>query len=441
MQQQLCRRLAAVPRVEPRRKRRADEKTPAPASVMEPDGTSLILWLVSADVSVIVASHNTRAYLERCLRLLGESHEVIVVDTLSSDGSQALVRDRFPHARLVELDENPGYGGALNRGIVLASGRYLLLMNGDAWPQEGAVERLVAFAESEPRAGVVGPRLVNPDGTLQPSVRGFPTLWRLATEYLFLRWLAPRSRLLNAFYGAGFDHRSQRDAEFLVGAVLLVRRETLDEVGGFDERFFMFNEEVDLCYRVRAAGWTCRLLARSGVRARGRSFDGDELASDVPGAASLPPPLPRQARWSCAGRARAGSCSGSQCVCVLSSSESSAVGIAPGCPERRPPGWAPATHSRFSGPLDIAPLPNGYRVIETRGGCRSSFNRAALLTVAVDHGVLDSRPRWGRSTASSGERRLTTKRCLRSPWPLKSVGKCPSSVTTPSASPERRSAM
>ena len=223
---------------------------------MEPGGAGLILWLVSADVSVIVASHNTRAYLERCLSLLGESYDVIVVDTLSSDGSQALVRDRFPHARLVELDENPGYGGALNRGIALASGRYLLLMNGDAWPQEGAVERLVAFTESEPRAGVVGPRLVNPDGTLQPSVRGFPTLWHLATEYLFLRWLAPRSRLLNAFYGAGFDHRSQRDAEFLVGAVLLVRRETLDEVGGFDERFFMFNEEVDLCYRVRAAGWS-----------------------------------------------------------------------------------------------------------------------------------------------------------------------------------------
>jgi hypothetical protein len=210
---------------------------------------------VSADVSVIVASHNTHAYLERCLRALGESHEVIVVDSLSSDGSRELVRDRFPHVRLVELDANLGYGGALNRGVALASGAYLLLMNADAWPQEEAVERLVAFAESEPGAGVVGPRLVNPDGTLQPSVRGFPTLWRLATEYLFLRRLAPRSRLLNAFYGAGFDHRSQRNAEFLVGAVLLVRREVLDELGGFDERFFMYNEEVDLCYRARAAGW------------------------------------------------------------------------------------------------------------------------------------------------------------------------------------------
>ena len=210
---------------------------------------------MSADVSVIVASHNTRAYLERCLRGLDAALEVIVVDSMSSDGSRELVRDEFPHVRLVVLDTNPGYGGALNRGIALASGAYLLLMNGDAWPQQDAVERLVAFAESEPRAGVVGPRLVHPDGTLQPSVRGFPTLWRLATEYLFLRWLAPRSRLLNAFYGSGFDHSTRREAEFLVGAVLLVRSEALDEIGGFDERFFMFNEEVDLCYRACAAGW------------------------------------------------------------------------------------------------------------------------------------------------------------------------------------------
>ena len=211
---------------------------------------------MSADVSVIVASHNTRAYLERCLHGLDAAHEVIVVDSMSTDGSQELVRDEFPNVRLVKLDTNPGYGGALNRGIALASGAYLILMNGDAWPQQEAVERLVAFAKSEPRTGVVGPRLVHPDGTLQPSVRGFPTLWRLATEYFFLRWLAPRSRLLNAFYGSGFDHGTRRDAEFLVGAVLLVRSETLDEIGGFDERFFMFNEEVDLCYRVRAAGWS-----------------------------------------------------------------------------------------------------------------------------------------------------------------------------------------
>lgn len=208
------------------------------------------------DVSLIVVSHNTRGHLERCLSELGSGNEVIVVDTGSTDGSQELVRDRFPQMRLLVLPRNPGYGGALNAGIALASGRRLLLLNADTWPLPHAVERLVEFAEREPSAGVVGPRLLDPDRKLQPSVRGFPTLWRLATEYLFLRWLAPRSRALNAFYGSGFDHGTRREVDFVVGAVMLVRRQMLDEIGGFDASFFMFNEEVDLCYRARKAGWS-----------------------------------------------------------------------------------------------------------------------------------------------------------------------------------------
>jgi N-acetylglucosaminyl-diphospho-decaprenol L-rhamnosyltransferase len=204
---------------------------------------------------VIVASHDTRPYLERCLTALGDGPEVIVVDVASRDGSQEVVRGRFPHVRLLPIDANLGYGGALNDGIELASGDYLVLMNADAWPLPGALERLVAFADREPRAGIVGPRLLNPDGSVQPSVRGFPTVWRLATEYFFLRWFGPRTRLLNAFYGAGFDHCSPRDVEFVVGAAMLVRRQMLDEIGPFDENFFMFNEEVDLCYRAHQAAW------------------------------------------------------------------------------------------------------------------------------------------------------------------------------------------
>jgi N-acetylglucosaminyl-diphospho-decaprenol L-rhamnosyltransferase len=210
---------------------------------------------VPPDVSLIIVSHNTRGHLEHCLSELGTGHEVIVVDTGSTDGSRELVRDRFPHTRLLHLAGNPGYGGALNAGIALASGQRLLLLNADTWPLPHAVERLVEFAEREPSAGVVGPRLLDSDRKLQPSVRGFPTLWRLATEYLFLRWLAPRSRALNAFYGSGFDHGSRREVDFVVGAVMLVRRQMLDEIGGFDASFFMFNEEVDLCYRARKSGW------------------------------------------------------------------------------------------------------------------------------------------------------------------------------------------
>jgi GT2 family glycosyltransferase len=221
----------------------------------EPGEAEVILGRVLQDVSLIIVSHNTRGHLEHCLSELGTGHDVIVVDTGSTDGSRELVHDCFPHTRLLHLAGNPGYGGAANAGISLASGRYLLVMNADAWPLRHAVERLVEFAEREPSAGVVGPRLLDSDGNLQPSVRGFPTLWRLATEYLFLRWLAPRSRALNAFYGSGFDHGSRREVDFVVGAVMLVRRQMLDEIGGFDASFFMFNEEVDLCYRAKKSGW------------------------------------------------------------------------------------------------------------------------------------------------------------------------------------------
>jgi N-acetylglucosaminyl-diphospho-decaprenol L-rhamnosyltransferase len=207
------------------------------------------------EVSVIVAAHNADTYLERCLdAVVGQGHEVIVVDNASTDRTAVLARESSPETRVVSLVENKGYGAALNAGLAIASRPYALLINADAWPRDGAVEALVDFARREPRIGVVGPRLVNVDGSLQPSVRGFPTPWRLATEYFFLRWLAPRTSLLNAFYGAGFDHRTQRDAEFLVGAVLLVPRAVIDEVGVFDTAFFMFNEEVDFCYRVRQHG-------------------------------------------------------------------------------------------------------------------------------------------------------------------------------------------
>jgi N-acetylglucosaminyl-diphospho-decaprenol L-rhamnosyltransferase len=206
-----------------------------------------------ADVSVVVVTYNALPWIERCLESV-RAHERIVVDHGSTDGTLELLRERFPDVRLVE-QENRGLGGGSNAGMRVASGDYFLLLNSDAWAIGDAVERLVEFADAHPEAAVVGPRLSNPDGSLQRSVRGFPTLWRLATEYFFLRKLAPRSRALNAFYGAGFAYDRVLEAEFLMGACLLVRREAADTVGLFDEDFFMFSEETDWCYRFRQAGW------------------------------------------------------------------------------------------------------------------------------------------------------------------------------------------
>jgi GT2 family glycosyltransferase len=206
-----------------------------------------------AEVSVVVVTYNALPWLERCLESV-RSYETIVVDHGSTDGTLELVRRRFPQARLIE-EGNTGLGAGSNTGMRVASGDYFLLLNSDAWAVGDAIERLVAFAEEHPEAAVVGPKLLNPDGSLQRSVRGFPTIWRLATEYFFLRKLAPGSESLNAFYASRFPHDEVREAEFLMGACLLVRREAADTVGLFDEDFFMFSEETDWCYRFVQAGW------------------------------------------------------------------------------------------------------------------------------------------------------------------------------------------
>jgi N-acetylglucosaminyl-diphospho-decaprenol L-rhamnosyltransferase len=208
-----------------------------------------------ADLSAIVVTYNAAPWIERSLESLrGTGAETIVVDNGSTDGTLELVREQFPDARVVE-QENRGFGAGNNAGMRAASGKYFLLLNPDAWLAEGALAKLVAFADEHPEAAVVGPRLLNPDGSLQRSVRGYPTPWRLATEYFFLRKLAPRTEALNALFGAGFDHKSLREADYLFGACLLVRRDAVDSVGGFDEDFFLMSEEVDWLYRFRQAGW------------------------------------------------------------------------------------------------------------------------------------------------------------------------------------------
>jgi N-acetylglucosaminyl-diphospho-decaprenol L-rhamnosyltransferase len=204
-------------------------------------------------VSVVVVTWNAADHIEQCLESV-RGHETIVVDNGSADGTVALVRERFPEVTVIEQD-NRGMGGGNNTGMRAAGGRYWLLLNSDALARDGALDALAGFADAHPRVAVVGPRLSNPDGSLQRSVRGDPTLWRLATEYLFLRKLGPRTDLFNAFYGGGFGYDLPREVESLLGAALFVRREAADEVGLFDEAFFMFSEETDWLYRFRRAGW------------------------------------------------------------------------------------------------------------------------------------------------------------------------------------------
>jgi hypothetical protein len=229
-----------------------------------------------ADISVVVVTYNALPWLERCLESVS-GYETIVVDHGSTDGTVELVRERFPDVRLVE-QANLGLAAGWSRGIESTSGRFVLLLNADAWIAPDAVGALVGYAEEHAGVAIVAPKLLNPDGSLQRSVRGFPTLWRLATEYWFLRKVAPRSRALNAFYAGDFDHGETRDVDWVMGAALLVRREAIDAVGPPDSAFFLFSEETDWCYRFRQAGWTvvfhpdAHVVHVSGAAHGGRMF-------------------------------------------------------------------------------------------------------------------------------------------------------------------------
>ena len=174
-------------------------------------------------VSVIVVSYNARNVLERCLAALDtERHEVIVVDNDSDDGSPELVRERFGEVTLVEAGANIGFGAANNLGFEHATGDWYALVNSDAWAEGEGLEALVDFADAHPPYGIFGPQLISEDGSTQKSVRGYPTVWRLCTEYFFLRKIAPlhprAQRLLRRWLRL-LD--AVREADWLMGAALV----------------------------------------------------------------------------------------------------------------------------------------------------------------------------------------------------------------------------
>jgi N-acetylglucosaminyl-diphospho-decaprenol L-rhamnosyltransferase len=217
-------------------------------------------------VDAVVVSYNTREYLARCLAELA-SGRVIVVDSASTDGSVAVVRERFPDAEIVALETNRGFGAAANEGFEHVRGRYALLVNADAWPQSGALQRLLSAAERAPRSAVVAPRLLNEDGSPQRSVFGYPTnAVSLASWMLAPGLVTGIFRCWQALQGL---RRSRKPVEmkaiegnaFPAGAALLIRMTAFEEAGGFDESFFMYSEETDLCQRLRRLGWEISFAA------------------------------------------------------------------------------------------------------------------------------------------------------------------------------------
>jgi N-acetylglucosaminyl-diphospho-decaprenol L-rhamnosyltransferase len=235
-----------------------------------------------SETGAVVVTYDALPWIERCIESLS-GVDTVVVDNGSTDGTVEVLRTHYPAVRLVE-QENLGLAAGWNRGIAETRGDYVLILNADAWLTPGALATLVEVAERRTDAAIVAPRLRNPDGTLQRSVRGFPTVWRLATEYLFLRKLAPGSETLNAFYAGDFAHDEERAVEWVMGACMLVRRQAIDEVGPLDESFFLFSEETDWCFRFARAGWkTVFTPAAECIHVGGATHGGRLLRENVRG--------------------------------------------------------------------------------------------------------------------------------------------------------------
>ncbi len=210
------------------------------------------------DISVIVVSYNTAGLLERCLANLRAAIqeslqvEIIFVDNASKDNSVEVIKTKFPECRLIVNEVNVGFGRANNQALQFATGRYILLLNTDAFVSSDTLSKTVAYMDANPRSGILGVRLEGRDGVLQPCCRYFPTPWN---SFLW------RTGLNRSFAGArmvddlAWPHDTVRACDWVVGCYYLLRREVVEDVGLFDPRFFLYFEEVDHCFAARKHGW------------------------------------------------------------------------------------------------------------------------------------------------------------------------------------------
>jgi GT2 family glycosyltransferase len=213
------------------------------------------------DASIVVVSFNTRDVLRECLlsvyREVGSLHvQIIVVDNASTDGSPAMIEREFPEVELIRSEINLGFGSANNLGIQSARGRYVVLLNSDAFLTEGSLHRSVAHMNDNPRAGLGGGRLIGRDGSWQPSARMFPTVLSDLIVHSGLAARFPRSRFFGRADRTWANEMEAAEVDWVPGAYSIIRSDVLAATGPFDPRFFLYYEEVDLCIRIKQKGYS-----------------------------------------------------------------------------------------------------------------------------------------------------------------------------------------
>jgi N-acetylglucosaminyl-diphospho-decaprenol L-rhamnosyltransferase len=222
------------------------------------------------DVSVVIVSYNDRDDVGRCLDSLfretrGVRQEVFVVDNASADGTPAQVSGRFPEVRVIVNPDNQGFARANNVALRLARGRYMMLLNPDTRLENDAIRLMVAFLDDHPRVWACGPTLLNADGTLQHSLRRFPSVINQLCEAVFLHRLMPRATWAGEVLQDDRLYADTRTVDWLSGAALLVRAEAVEQIGLLDEGYFMYSEETDWCRRAARAGWVTSFVPQARI--------------------------------------------------------------------------------------------------------------------------------------------------------------------------------
>ncbi len=213
------------------------------------------------DLSIIIVNYNSGEHLKRCLASLKDAspqwtYEIVVVDNASKDGDLTGLQKAHPEVHLIKNSKNVGFAKANNQAITQVRGKYILLLNPDTLILKNGLEQLVKFMEDHSEAGAAGPVLLNPDGTRQPSCRRFPTPTNVffGRNSLLTRWF-PRNPLSQSYLLMDLDGQKPVEVDWVMGACMILRHEAFQNVGGFDEIFFLFVEDADLCYRLRQKGW------------------------------------------------------------------------------------------------------------------------------------------------------------------------------------------
>ncbi|WP_160044160.1 glycosyltransferase family 2 protein [Paenibacillus sp. USDA918EY] len=223
------------------------------------------------DLSILIVNYNTCQLTTDCLRSVFASetayeYEVIVIDNHSSDGSVASIREEFPNVTLIANTENTGFAKANNQGMAAAKGRYVLLLNSDTVVQKETLQTMLAFMDEHPKVGASGCKVILPDGSLDKACkRGFPTP-SASFYYAFgFSKLFPDKPKFNQYQLGHLDPDQEYPVDCLVGAFMLVRRETIEQIGGLDETFFMYGEDIDWCYRIKQAGWDIHYYPKTQI--------------------------------------------------------------------------------------------------------------------------------------------------------------------------------